>query len=495
MKKDEYKKSIDNIKIDPIEKAKIYENIQNGLKNKKTKMAWIPFASIGLVSAFAIALIFTNTNNTNKLKGNNIALQNSYNKEIVTLAPKYMSTNNIDVEEGKIVKINASDIVYDDKYSTCSGNLIVENNNGVYTYKTDVKCTGNSKESISKNYQLISSTVNYEFIVDDGVIVTSEINRKQSELEQFVLLKNDLHFVKYDLNGEIEWEFDFTTHERDESLIEVNSIEKIGDSYLVEYSELSNCNISEDGSSSYDIDFFIREITIDGKEKDIISSFEHGDYVNFINKDESNLYYRYLHNNLEKIYKVSIENEYLKTEVIDYNEDFAKKRFFVDFVREDNVYGHCGINTVFKYTLKSNELKEYNLSEKLYKSNISNVSATDKYVYIEFKPSNYNEESKIVKLNNNLEFVKELNYDDYYVEINFTDETNVTIALHGENEDKLITLSEDDEEIDSYKIDTSGLNGYGYRRNIKKIAANIIQVYTIDTDDNSQLLLVFDKSK
>ena len=515
MKKDEYKKSIDNIKIDSIEKAKIYENIQNGLKNKKTKMSWIPFASIGLVSAFAVVLFFAingkgSTNGGNiipnvvgenvNVVGGNVKLENSYSREIVTSAVEYMSTHNISVEDGKTLKIDASNIINDKKYNVCSGNLIVENENGVYKYSSDVKCNGQSNEKITKNYKLISNTANYQHIVDDGVIVVSDINKKYSEINEHVFIKNDLHFIKFNLNGEVEWEFDYTTHEKGESVIYVESINKIENNYVIEFSEESDFEVSKDGASSSKNNSFISAITIDGKMKNVISDFN-GNSVYFVNKDGNDLYYGYSVYGYDKksmkeftkesMYKVSYKNGVFTTRIIDLK-DVIPQTSTVEFVKGNDIYGSYDTNIVFKYNLQSKKYIEYNLSKKSYESMVRNIYSNDKYVYIEFMTSANNEDTKIIKLDKNLEFVKELAFGNTEVYINSLDESNLYLATYSTSEDKLITLSENDEEIDSYVIDLSDLNGYGYGRDLRQIENIIIQVYSIDGANDEQLLLVFD---
>ena len=107
MKKNDLKSMYDNIKIDNIEKSKIYNNIMN---NRKKRFNFMPIFGVGtlaLASIFAFMFLGIPSNN-----GRNIALENSYKKEIIVNARQYLEANNIDLDSvGSELVIDSKDIV------------------------------------------------------------------------------------------------------------------------------------------------------------------------------------------------------------------------------------------------------------------------------------------------------------------------------------------------------------------------------------------------
>ena len=92
------KKAYEDVKISEREKNKIFNNI---MENRKKRFNWGPIFGVGAVAlaSFGFFMIANKGGNNTILKPNeavkrNVALENSYRKEIITGTKKYLEINN-----------------------------------------------------------------------------------------------------------------------------------------------------------------------------------------------------------------------------------------------------------------------------------------------------------------------------------------------------------------------------------------------------------------
>lgn len=249
MKKEEFKKEFDNIEISEMEKLKIYNNIMN---NRKKKKSWIlPMISVGIVAtASLVAFMIMKPAGDASPKGpiGTMALENEYKKEVIVNVKNYLNAKEINVEEledGEEKKIDSKEIISNEKYKACKGNVIIKKYNGDLTYSTDITC-GDYDRTDAMEFRIFDGLVRNVFEIGEELAIASRINVSEDGDNA------DANIMLFDESSDIKWTYTIESMEDVTSKIDVVGINKIGNKYYVLYKEVEYLGKTETGSYAYD---------------------------------------------------------------------------------------------------------------------------------------------------------------------------------------------------------------------------------------------------
>ncbi len=248
MKREDLKNEFDNIEISEMEKLKIYNNIMN---NRKKKRKWlVPMLSVGAVAtASLVAFMIMNPLGDVSPKGSvgTMALENEYKKEVIVNVKKYLNANEIKVEEledGEEKKIDSKEIINDDKYAVCKGNVIIKKYNGDLTYSTDITC-GDYDRTDAMEFRIFDGLVRNVFEVGEELAITSKINISEDGNNA------DNNVMLFDESSEIKWTYTISSMTDIVSAIDVIGINRIDNKYYILYKESEYLGKTETGSYAY----------------------------------------------------------------------------------------------------------------------------------------------------------------------------------------------------------------------------------------------------
>lgn len=552
MKKEELKKSYNEIKISPAEKAKIYNNIMER-KNKK-KNVWMPLVGFGAVALASFgAFMFINNgglNGNKSLEDNkdkivekqniallgDLSLESKYRKEIMVNSRSYLTANKIDISElkdGETKEFDANEIVDNDDYNSCKGKLTISRYNGDYTYATNVTCSANT-EGKDVEFKIYDGFLSDVYEVNEGIITVSFSNMKH-QYEN--LVSNDVVLTLFNDNGEMVWNTEFknsdTTYFNNENIIKrVYSIHNFGENYLVQFEYILDGQFTESGSgigtAGCDLVLFdkngkiLKQYSLEyeepGKMLEVYSLGE------FIGEDNGKAYYEVdvrnpEDDNLGYIMEVSDSIRLIRyDEVLDADDDegvqntrvinTVKNGYFYGYVKRKSFDENMELeqNVVFKMDMNGDIFFEKELKGLSEDSLILETFVDDsENIYFTISSENIDGSDLVVKYDKNLNYITTYDVKNYI-------ETDETILLNDVSlvDDKLlldirnidwsmqyvITLDEDGNVIKEYSVDTKDVNSnfeYSYLYKNLIVKDKLTQVYSVSDSLTNSILLVFYK--
>ncbi len=299
MKARDVKKAYEDIKISDREKAKIYNNI---MENRKKSFSWGPILGFGAVAlaSFGLFMTLNKTNDpsnpgSNPVINRNVSLENNYRKEIITGTKKYLEANKIDIEEikeGEELVIKGEDIVDNEEYNTCKGNLVIKRYNDDFSYSTDVTCEGNDTDlSGKKEYVIYSGTLTNVFELKYGIAVASISNIKKPH---FDVLDCTANLIVMDDAGNIEFNKTIESPYTDEdSTVEVINVKKINDKYYLILEIANDIHFSPSGAGSLRRHYYVMTLDENGKELSFQEMLENGNSISvdsFVGGDANRMF-------------------------------------------------------------------------------------------------------------------------------------------------------------------------------------------------------------
>ena len=271
MKERDLKKAYEDIKISDREKAKIYNNIMN---NRKKSFSWTPIVGFGAIAlaSFGMFMLLNKTNDpsnpTNPIVKRNVSLENNYRKEIITGTKKYLQANKIDIEEikeGEELVIKGEDIVDNEEYNVCKGNLVIKRYNDDFSYSTDVTCEGTDTDlSNKKEYVIYSGTLTDVFELKYGIAVASISNVKKPNLDVYDC---DANLIVMSNDGTIKFNKKIESPYTDEdSTVTVVNVKQMNDKYYLVLEISNEIHFTPTGSGSLKRHYYSMILDENGKE-------------------------------------------------------------------------------------------------------------------------------------------------------------------------------------------------------------------------------------
>jgi len=524
MKGREVKKAYEEIKISDSEKNKIFNNI---MENRKKSFNWGPIFGFGAVAlaSFGMFMVLNKTNNPSdpgtpggaQIVNRNVSLENNYRKEIITGAKKYLEANKIDIDdisEGEELVIKGEEIVKNEDYGVCTGNLVIKRYNDDFSYSTDVTCEGEDTDlSNAKEYVIYSGTLTDVFELKYGIAVASISNVKKPNLD---VLDCDANLIVMDNNGNIKFNKTIESPYTDEdSTVKVINVKMINDKYYLILEVANEIHFEPTGAGHLRNHYYIMTLDEDGKELSYQEMLDHGNsiYVDNIigghaykiyctgyvldkeTYDTTNVIIEIADDHIETIpYKITEESG---------KKDVARNTVITDF-ESDYFYGYkydksyAGTNyysakTLFRMNMNGEVVWETNLKD----FNINKVKVDSDIVYV---LANNGSVSKIFTHGTDGQKRGEINLSDFYHVEDFVIEGRSIIVKGSDKKGNVFfgIYNEQLELVEKINIDNTDIENnfeYSFMQYAKLEDKKVIAGYTVNKTlaQSDEVLLVFNK--
>ena len=403
------KKAYDEIKISDREKNKIFNNI---MENRKKSFSWMPILGFSALALASFGMFFLlgstkndptipggNTPGGQQLKGRDIQLENTYRKEIIVNAQKYLQSNEIDLDEiqdGEELVIEGEKIVDNEEFQGCKGDLVIKRYNEDFSYSTSVTCDGEDQNTDKeRKYVVYNGTLTNVFEVNDYVIVASRVNEKKVGYQ---VVNCDANFTVLDKEGNIVLnKLIKSVYVNEDSSVEIKNVNMFGDEYFLILELDNEMNFKPSGSGSLKSHYYLMVLNKEGEELSYKELLVNGDpvYINeYIGSDNGSVYYTGY--TLDKTYDASFGIFKIKENNIDIipyeiSKDGSRKNTAINIVltgvKDGNYYGYSyeksfsgenyySANKLFRLDENAKQVWEAEVD-----GNIRNV-VVDDYVYV-----------------------------------------------------------------------------------------------------------------
>ncbi|MBQ4031015.1 MAG: hypothetical protein II625_04600 [Bacilli bacterium] len=515
------KKVYDDIKISEREKNKIFNNI---MENRKKRFNWGPIFGVGAVAlaSFGFFMIANKGGNNTILKPNeavkrNVALENSYRKEIITGTKKYLEANKIDVselEEGEELIIKGEDIVENEEYNVCKGNLVIKRYNDDFSYSTDVTCEGEDTDlSNAKEYVIYSGTLTDVFEIKYGIAVASISNVKKPDLQ---VLDCDANLIVMNNDGKIRFNKTIVSKYTDEdSTVVVKNVKQVNGKYYLLLEVANDIHFEPSGAGHLRNHYYLMVLDENGEELSYDELLDNGKplYIdNFIGGDNYTVYYtgysldQTTFETVNEIIKVTEDG--IETIPYTITEESGKKdvarNTVISGYEEKSFYGYkydksyAGSNYYSAKTLfKMNDKAEIVWETKLENFNINKVEVANEKVYVLGHNGSI---ARLFVFGRDGQKKGETDLGDFYnVSSYYVEGTRVIVKGSDKKGNEFFEIFDEQlEKIEKVEIDNSDIKEnfeYSFMQYAKIEDGKVIAGYTVNKNLSlsDEVLLVFNK--
>ena len=529
-------KAYEKIKISDYEKNKIFNNIMD---KRKKSFSWFPIIGFGAIALAVFGMyIFLNNDNSStignqdnkkilekKKKTNeqvvktllnrNVSLENNYRKEIIVSSKKYLKANKIDIEElkeGEELVIKGEEIVSNDNYNSCKGNLIIKRYDDDFSYSTDVVCEGTDQDlSNKKEYVIYGGTLTDVFEIKYGIAVASISNVKK---QNYDVLDCDANLIIMNNDGNIRFNKKIeSVYTNEDSTVKVVSVNQINNKFYIVLQVANQIHFEPSGAGSLRNHYFLMVLDekgeelsykemLDGNSSLFIDDFIGGDamYVYFIGSAMNNTTYE----NKRVIIKIGEDS----IDTIPYKaiEESDKKEvarhvvitsyesgYFYGY-KYDKSYGsgtYYSAKTIFKMNDKAEEVWETNID-----GNINKIVVSDKVYALARSGDN----ARIYAIRLDGQHFGSNNINDFYNISNFYIEGSRIIFKGTDNKENHFFEIFDDKlnKADRIDIDNTDIKDsfeYSFMQYAKLEDGKVIAGYTVNKkiEESDEVLIVFNK--
>lgn len=519
MKKEELKNSIEKIEISNLEKQKIYNNI---MKNRKKKKSFWPILTIGALATASLVLFFS-INNKSILKPNDkaatgtLALENEYKKEVIINVKDYLNANNIEVQDELIV--DSKEIINNDKYNVCNGNVIIRKYNEDLTYVTDISC-GDYDKSGSVEFRVWDGFIRNVFEIQDEIVITTYENYK--DLNGYT--QADANIIFLDEFAQIKGNFMLKNIEDIKQTIDILSVNKIKDNYFITY------RIREAISSNTFIEtdcYVILDKEFDPIEEPEFLKYENKNIIidKLIKEENNTLYFTANYSDENKNHFIILcvdENGQKAIEYEGFQDDKVLERgtsYKVTAYSDNYFYGYAYTKgyvedyyngkTIFKLDNLGNIVWKKGIEISIQNEenyDVTNVYINNNRMYVIYKGNNEKDAEYIIIYDLYGNYIKSIRVEElnkknpFVIDIHFEEE-NIIIELQGYDSSTsyaFITTDRDlniksTKEVTKKPIENNfEWSALIYRR-LKNNGINMIYAVNEKLDSNNSILLAFYK--
>ena len=526
MKEKDIKKAYEKIELSDNEKNMIFNRIMD---NRKKSINWKPYFGFGLVAIASLVMaVFLgnndiiiknkendNINNAESTMGRNVSLENEYKKEIIIGARKFLEANKIDInniEEGNQLVIKGEDIIDNNNYKSCTGNLIIKRYNDDFSYSTEVKCDGKDKDlSNGKEFIIYSGTLTDVFELKYGIAVASISNVKKPN---FDVLDCDAKLIVMDNEGNIKFNKMIESKYTDEdSTVKVINVQQINNKYYIILEVANEIHFEASGSGSLRNHYYLMVLDENGKELKYNELFDKDGNVltldNYIGGDNQAVYYTglvyYKNNQAFSNVVIKISDDYVETVVyqeLDDKTEGISTHNVVKGYNEDGFYGYSydksydsgtyySAKKLFKINKKGQVVWDRKLDNNIYKVLVDNKiyalvhDGENSFIYIIGLDGQEDGNSLLKDFNN---------IDDLYLE-------GSNIIIKGSDKDGNYFFEVYNDKLKRQariNIDNTDIEDnfdYSFMQSVRLIDGKIVAGYTVNKDftSNEEVLLVFNK--